>query len=124
MVSARMLPMTKAPKAELKPTFVDTTAIRQQSPSDTISSVSLLMSLRIRRRNRGTAKMPTTNQRTRKKPIFITAPIISPPSGFDPEANADSITIMTMARTSSRMSTLITGWANFCCRSPMSVNAL
>ena len=68
--------------------------------------------------------MPTTNHSTRKKPIFITEPIISPPSGLAPLANADSITIITMARTSSRMSTLITGPANFCCLSPISLNAL
>ena len=124
MVSASMLPITNAPKAELKPTFVDTTAIKQHSPSDTMSRVSLLMSLRVRRRKRGTAKMPTTNHSTRKKPIFMTEPIISPPSGLEPLASADSITIITMASTSSSMSTLITGPANFCCRSPISVNAL
>lgn len=50
--------------------------------------------------------------------------IISPPSGLEPLASADSITIITMASTSSSMSTLITGPANFCCRSPISVNAL
>ena len=114
MVSARMLPITNAPNAELKPTFVETTAMRQHRPSDTMSSVSLLTSLRVERRNHGTAKMPTTNHSTRKKPILTTEPIISPPSGLLPLAMADSITIMTMASMSSRMSTLITGCANFC----------
>ncbi len=41
-----------------------------------------------------------------------------------PEANADSITIITMASISSRMSTLITMLANLCCRNPRSSNAL
>ena len=109
-----MLPITNAPNAELKPTFVETTAMRQHRPSDTMSSVSLLTSLRVERRNHGTAKMPTTNHSTRKKPILTTEPIISPPSGLLPLAMADSITIMTMASMSSRMSTLITGCANFC----------
>ena len=76
IVSARMLPMMNAPKAELKPTFVDSTAMAQQSPSDTTSNTSLLMSCLTERRNSGMAKIPTTSQRTRKKAIFNTAPII------------------------------------------------
>ena len=46
MVSARMLPMMKAPKADEKPTFVEKTAIAQHRPNETMSSTSLLMSLR------------------------------------------------------------------------------
>ena len=75
-VSARMLPMIKAPKAEEKPTLVENTAMAQHSPSATISITSLLMSLRTCLKNRGTAKIPTTSQRMRKKPIFITDPSI------------------------------------------------
>ena len=82
------------------------------------------MSLRLRRKIKGTANMPTTNHSTRKKHILSTEPIISPPSGLEPLAKADSITIITMASTSSSMSTLMTGWANCCWRRPMSVNAL
>ena len=68
--------MINAPNAELKPTFVENTAIAQQSPSDTTSNTSLLMRLRTRRRNSGMAKMPTTSQRIRKKAIFMMASII------------------------------------------------
>ena len=124
IVSARMLPITKAPKALLNPTFVDSTAMKQHRPSATMRSVSPFMSLRMERRNRGTRKMPTTNHSTRKKPIFMTTPIISPPSGLLPSAMADRTTIMTMARMSSRMRTLMTMPANFCWRSPMSSRAL
>lgn len=123
-VSARMEPMTNAPKAELKPTRVEKTAMRQQSPSDTMSSVSLLMSRRTERRKRGMAKMPVTNHSTRKKPIFSTLCSICEPSGLLPPAMAESITIMTMARISSRMSTLITMPANCCWRRPISSKAL
>ena len=124
MVSARMLPMMKAPKADEKPTLVENTAIAQQSPKDTTSSTSLLMRLRTERRNRGMAKIPTTSQRTRKKPIFRMEPSIWPPSGLLPLAMAESITIMTIARMSSRMSTDMTSPANCCWRSPRSSNAL
>ena len=124
MVSARMLPMTKAPKALEKPTLVDRTAIPQHSPNDTISNVSLLMSLRMERKKNGMAKMPTMNQRMRKKAILTIDSSICSPSGVLPPAIADSITIMTMAKMSSRIRTLMTMPANFCWRSPMSSNAL
>ena len=106
-VSAKIDPMTNAPKALLKPTCVDRTAIAQHKPSDTMSSVSLLISLRMERNIHGIRNIPTTNQSTRKKPIFAT-----------------SITINTMARMSSSMSTLITNPAKRCCRKPRSSNAL
>ena len=107
-VSARMLPMMKAPKADEKPTLVEKTAMAQQRPSETTSSTSLLMRRRTRRRKMGMAKMPTTSQRMRKKPIFRMLPSIWPPLGLLPLAMADSMTIMTMARMSSRMSTDMT----------------
>ena len=124
MVSARMLPITKAPKALEKPTLVLSTAIPQQSPSDTMSSVSLLMRRLTERRNSGMRKMPTTNHRIRKNPIFTIEFSICPPSGLLPPAMALSITIITMARMSSRIRTLITIPAKRCCRSPKSLNAL
>ena len=123
-VSAKMLPMTKAPKALENPTLVESTAMPQHKPNATISKVSLLTSLRTERKNQGMAKMPTINQRTRKKPILTMEPNICSPSGLLPPAIAESITIITMARMSSSISTLITIPANFCCRSPMSSNAL
>ena len=124
MVSARMLPMMKAPKADEKPTLVEMTAMAQQRPSETMSSTSLLMSLRTLRRKRGMAKMPTTSHSIRKKPILMMLPSIWPPSGLLPLAMADSMTIMTMARMSSRMSTDMTSPANCCWRSPRSSKAL
>ena len=76
IVSARMLPMMKAPKAEEKPTLVEITAMAQHNPNETMSSTSLLISLRTLRRNRGMAKMPTTSHSIRKKPIFMMLPSI------------------------------------------------
>ena len=124
IVSARMLPMMNAPKADEKPTFVEKTAIAQHSPSDTINSTSSFTSLRILRRKAGTAKIPTTSHNTRKKPILTMEPSICPPSGLSPAAMALSITIMTMARMSSRISTDITSPANCCWRRPKSSKAL
>ena len=114
----------KAPKADEKPTFVEITAIAQQSPNDTISSTSALISWRTLRRKIGMAKMPTTNHNTKKKAIFTTEPNICPLSGLLPEAMALSITIITIARMSSRISTDITRLANCCWRSPKSSKAL
>ena len=123
-VSAKILPITKAPKAALNPTRVDITAIRQQKPNATISRVSLLSILRTERRKSGMAKIPITNHRTRKKPIFIILPTSCTPSGLFPLAIVLSITIITMARMSSNMSTLITVEAKPCCVSPISEKAL
>ena len=69
----------------------------------------------MRRRNKGMAKMPTTNHNTKKKAILMTDDSIWLPLAPLPLAMADSITIMTMARMSSSMSTLITNPANCCC---------
>ena len=124
MVSASMLPMTKAPKALLNPTLVLSTAMPQHRPSETMSRVSALISFLTERRNHGMAKMPTINHTPRKKPIFTTEASICPPSGLLPLAIADSITIITIARISSSISTLITIEANFWVRSRISSNAL
>ena len=124
MVSARMLPMMKAPKADEKPTFVENTAMAQHIPNDTMSSTSLLIRRRTCRRNAGMAKMPTTSHSTRKNMIFTMLPNICPPSGLLPLAIALSSTIITMARISSRISTDITSPANCCCRRPRSSKAL
>ena len=70
------------------------------------------------------AKSPTTNHKTRKKPIFMMLPISCTPSGLFPLATVLSITIITMARISSKISTLITVEAKPCCVSPMSEKAL
>ena len=54
MVSAKILPMTKAPKAEEKPTAVLIQAMAQQRPRATMTNVSSVISLRVTRRNEGT----------------------------------------------------------------------
>ena len=100
------------------------TAIRQHKPSDTMRSVSEFISLRTLRRNIGITKIPTTSHTVRKKAMRSIEFTIWLPSGELPLATALSITIMTMARMSSRMRTLITKPANFCWRSPRSSNAL
>ena len=82
------------------------------------------MSLRTERRNIGMRDMPTTNHSMRKKPMRSTLPIICPPSGLLPVATAESITIITIANTSSNISTLITSDAKCCWRNPISSNAL
>ena len=124
IVSARMLPMTNAPKALLNPTAEDITAIMQHKPSDTMTIVSSFINLRVLRRNGGMRNIPMTNHRMRKNPILNTLPSILPPSGLEPLAMALSITIITMASTSSSISTLITMPAKRCWRSPISSNAL
>ena len=124
MVSARMLPITKAPKAELKPARVAMTAMRKQSPREMITNVSSVINLRVLRRKRGMRKMPTTNHRMRMMTRRRTLMSISLPPGDLPLAMVESNTIITMASTSSRMSTLITSEAKCCCRNPMSSKAL
>ena len=116
--------MIKAPKADEKPTFVDVTAMAQHKPSDMTSNISSFRNSRTRLRKIGTAKIPTTSHSTRKKMIFQMLPSISPPPRSFPLAMALSSTIITMARMSSSISTLITRPANCCWRSPRSSNAL
>ncbi len=123
-VSASMLPITKAPKAELKPTMVDITAIMQQRPRETMRSTSSFISLRTERSSVGMRNSPTTNHSTMKKPMDNTELSICSPSAEPPLAIAPRSTIMTMARMSSSISTLITSEANCCCLKPKSSNAL
>ena len=68
-VSARMLPITKAPKAELKPAFVDSTAIKQHIPRATISNTSSFIRGLTRRRKVGIRNKPTTNHIMMTKPM-------------------------------------------------------
>ncbi len=116
--------MIKAPKADEKPTLVENTAMAQHRPRLTMSSTSLLIRRRTERRNNGTADMPTTSQSTRKKAMLTMLRSSCPPSGLEPLAMAESITIITMASMSSSISTLITRPANCCWRKPRSSNAL
>ena len=124
MVSAKMLPMIKAPKADEKPTFVEKTAIAQHKPSDTMSNTSPLIRLRTDLRNSGMAKMPTTSHSTKKKMMRQMLLSIWPPPSSSPPAMALSSTIITIARMSSSISTDMTSPANCCWRSPRSSKAL
>ena len=124
MVSAKMLPITNAPKAELKPASVAMTAIRKHSPSEMMTSISSVISLRVFRRKNGIRKMPTTNHSTRMKPSLRMLISSCPPLAELPSATVESITIITIASTSSKISTLITSEAKCCWRSPISSNAL
>ena len=124
MVSASMLPMTNEPKAELKPTIEAHTAIAQHRAMATMSSTSSLMRLRTLRKKMGMKNSPTTNHSTRKKTMSMRLLNMLPSALPPPLAMVVSMTIMTMARMSSSMSTLMTSDENCCCLSPRSSNAL
>ena len=68
--------------------------------------------------------MPTTNQRTRKKANFKMDMSICVPSNSLLTASVESMTMSTMARMSSMMSTLRTRLAKRLWRRPMSSKAL
>ena len=68
-VSASMLPITNAPKAELKPALVESTAIKQHIPRATISSTSSFIRGLTRRRKVGIRNSPTTNHIMMTKPM-------------------------------------------------------
>ena len=123
-VSARMEPMMKAPKAAEKPVCAAITTIPKQSPRETISKVSSLISFRHRFSNPGMRYIPTTNQSIKKNSSLAMLPSISVPSKLWLTAIVESITINTMARISSRISTLSTSPVNCFLRIPKSSNAL
>ena len=68
--------------------------------------------------------MPTTNHRKRKNISLATLSSICPPSKLWRTAMVLSITIRTMAKISSKMSTLSTSPVNCFLRRPRSSNAL
>ena len=68
--------------------------------------------------------MPTTNHSTRKNTSLRMLMSICEPWNCWLTASVESITISTMARMSSMMSTLSTRLAKRCCRRPMSSKAL
>ena len=124
MVSARMEPMMKAPKAAEKPVLSATTTIRKQRPRATMRRVSSFISFRVLRRMRGMRKMPTTSHSTRKNTSLRILTTSSPPSKLADTEMVDSTTINTTARMSSRMRMDITNEANFFFWSPRSSKAL
>ena len=123
-VSARILPMMKAPNAAENPTEDAITTMPKHKARAVISMVSLLINDFTLRRNSGMRKMPTTNQRTRKNMSFRMDMSICVPSNSLLTANVESITMSTMAKMSSMMSTLNTSLAKRFSRSPISSKAL
>ena len=123
-VSLRILPMTKAPKAAEKPTAEANTTMPKQRARAVMSKVSSFINGFAFLKNSGIRKMPTTNHRTRKNPNCRIDVSICVPSNSLLTASVESITINTIARMSSMMSTLSTRPAKRFCLNPMSSKAL
>ena len=70
VVSARIEPMIKAPRAAENPAFVARTTIKKQRPRATTKSVSSLKNFLPAFKAEGSEKMPAMNQRHRKKNSF------------------------------------------------------
>ena len=115
MVSARMAPMTKAPRAVLKPACAASTTMPKHRPTATSSSVSSVMYLRIQRRNVGIRYMPKTNQTMRKKTSFTILHTSCPPSKVLLTLMVLSTTSSSTAMMSSTTSTAVTVEVYFCC---------
>ena len=116
--------MMKAPKAAEKPTLDAVTTMPKHRARAVMSRVSSFMRGFILRRNIGMRYMPTVNHKMRKKPSCSMEVSIWVPSNSLLTARVESITMSTMARISSMMSTLSTSPAKRSLRSPISSNAL
>ena len=101
IVSARIDPIIKAPSAAEKPVFVATTTIPRHNPKAITSNVSSFISFLTFFNKAGITKIPTKNQRIRKKATFRILPIISSPANSWLTAIVESNTIMIMATRSS-----------------------
>ena len=110
MVSARMDPITKAPRAEEKPTPSAKVTIVKHNPMLTISRISSLMYFEAFLRRVGIRYMPTRNHRIRKKASLPRLKSISPPAKRFETARDDSRTIRRMAIKSSMMIVPKTIW--------------
>ena len=117
MVSASMAPMTKAPRAVLKPALAAITTMAKQRPTATSSSVSSVMYLRIHRRNVGIRYMPKTNHAMSEKTSRTMLMASSPPSTVLDTDTVLSTTSSSTATMSSPTSTAVTVEVNFCCLS-------
>ena len=123
-VSARMEPITKAPRAAEKPAFVAISTMPRQRPTLTISSVSPLRKRFALLRKEGIRKMPTTKQKSRNSPSFTTLPSSSMPSTVWLTAMVESRTISRTAKRSSTTRMPNTTPAKCWSRRPMSSKAL
>ena len=101
MVSARMDPMTKAPKAEENPAFTASRTMPRQSPSDTTNKVSPLSHCFVFFRKVGIRNIPVIDQKTRKAISLRMLSTISIPSKCLLTANVESNTMRTTAKRSS-----------------------
>jgi len=123
IVSARIDPMIKAPKAAEKPVFVATTTIPRHKPSAITSNVSSFISFFTFFRKAGIINIPTRNQRIRKKATFRILPIISSPANSWLTAIVESKTIIIMATRSSTTNVPNTIPVNRWLRNPRSSKA-
>ena len=124
MVSAKMAPITKAPKAVENPAKSAKTTMPKQSPTATMHSVSSDIHLRIQRKKEGMRKMPKVNHTMRKK---ISLTMLMPswaPSNRRLTLRVERITNSNTATRSSTTSTAVTVLVNFCCLSFKSSNDL
>ena len=103
MVSERIEPITKAPRAEEKPTAEAMATIPKQRPMLTMSRISELRYFLAFLSRVGMTNMPTRNQSIRKKASFARLKAISPPAKPLETASEVSSTISRMAIRSSRM---------------------
>ena len=117
MVSASMAPMTKAPRAVLKPALSASTTMPKQRPTATSSSVSSVMYFRIQRRKVGIRYIPNTNHTIRKKTSFTILHTSCPPSKVLLTLMVLNTTSSNTATISSTTSTPVTVEVNFCCLS-------
>ena len=124
MVSAKIEPMTKAPRADENPAFVAIITIPRHSPMLTINRVSSFRKLFAFFRKEGIKQIPTTKQNKRKMPNLTTLSSISMPSTCLLTATVESNTINNTANRSSTTKIPNTTPANRWLRNPMSSNAL
>ena len=100
-VSARMDPITKAPRAEEKPTAVAKATIRKHRPMLTIRSISSLKYLLAFLRIVGIRNIPTRNHRRRKKTSLAMFSTSSFPAKLCETAMVESSTMRRIAMRSS-----------------------
>jgi hypothetical protein len=122
-VPASSAPMMNAPKAALKPALAAITTMIRHRAMAVISKVSSFISLRDRRSSVGMRKMPTANQRIRKKPNLPSSHSMACPLKCWLTATVLSSTINSTATTSSITNTPTTMVAKTCVFSPSSSKA-
>ena len=123
-VSARIDPIMKAPSAAENPVRVANTTIPRQSPSETISKVSLFISRFAFFKKNGRINIPIRNHRIRKKTTFNTLINSSSPTNSLLTAIVERMTIIRIAIRSSTTNVPNTTPVKRWLRKPRSSNAL